>query len=210
MWTLRRRGRSIQQSCKACSRAFVDASRLSRCVSIQLLWFVRRLGSPTGTQGHGSGSSRLGAARISLRIDVATGDAIHPTPATVQYPTLLDDPPPLLRAYPRESVIAEKFEAIVDLGFANSRLKDYYDLHSLLREAAFDLEELKIALGKTFARRGTPPPDALPVGLSKDYAAAHAEAWNSFLERIDAEGRFELREVVEELEGFFAFLWQSS
>jgi hypothetical protein len=72
--------------------------------------------------------ARLGAARISLQIDIGFGDVITPSPVEVEYPTLLDFPAPKLRAYPKETVVAEKFEAMVKLGIANSRMKDFYDL----------------------------------------------------------------------------------
>ena len=154
--------------------------------------------------------AHLGQARISLQIDIAAGDAIHPEPITIEYPVLLGDPAPVLRACPRETVIAEKFEAIVDLGLANSRLKDYYDLDMLVRESAFDRQELEITLEIVFVRRQTSLPDTLPVGLSEDYVMAHTDNWNSFLDTVDATERRELRQVIRDLEAFFQFLWLPS
>ena len=79
-------------------------------------------------------------------------------------------PAPELRVYPQYTVIAEKFEAIVSLGMANSRMKDYFDLWVLLRNADLDQQILEQAVQATFNRRGTALPKALPVGLSDQFA----------------------------------------
>lgn len=90
----------------------------------------------------------------------------------MDYPALLDLPGPRLRTYARETVIAEKFQAMVDLGRANTRLKDFYDIWVLSRLFAFDDDRLARALAATFARRGaalpTEAPDALTPGFSGD------------------------------------------
>lgn len=70
----------------------------------------------------------LNQARIPLQIDIGFGDAITPAPEQIEYPTLFDAPPPLLKAYPRYTLVAEKVEAMIKLGLANSRMKDFYDI----------------------------------------------------------------------------------
>lgn len=82
--------------------------------------------------------SYLGNARIPVQIDVAFGDVVFPPTKPVEYPTLLDFPAPRLLVYPPESVIAEKFQAIVYLGIVNSRMKDYFDLYMLCQHFKFD------------------------------------------------------------------------
>jgi hypothetical protein len=72
--------------------------------------------------------ARLGVARIPIQVDIGFGDAVLPKPEPLDYPTLLDFPAPRLLAYPRETVIAEKFQSMVELGIANSRMKDFFDL----------------------------------------------------------------------------------
>lgn len=72
--------------------------------------------------------ARIASAKVRLQVDVGFGDAVTPEAAMVEFPTLLDFPAPRLRAYPRETVVAEKVEAMVQLGLANSRMKDFYDL----------------------------------------------------------------------------------
>lgn len=73
-------------------------------------------------------AGRLGTARINTQIDIGFGDAVTPAPPEVEFPTILDLPAPRLQIYPRETVVAEKFQAMVSLGIINSRLKDFYDI----------------------------------------------------------------------------------
>jgi hypothetical protein len=80
----------------------------------------------------------LGKVRIPVQIDVGFGDVITPAAVDIEFPPLLETAAPRLKAYPKETVVAEKFEAIVDLGEANSRMKDYYDLVALSRLFGFD------------------------------------------------------------------------
>ena len=127
----------------------------------------------------------LHGAIIPLQVDLAFGEAVVPPPETVELPTLLDFPPIRLRSYPPEVTIAEKFEAMVKLGLANSRMKDYYDVWYLATHRQFERERLRQAVRATFARRGTPVPTQTPGGLSDAFAsdAARESAWRAFLNR---------------------------
>jgi len=147
----------------------------------------------------------LDGARISLQVDIGFGDVVTPAPETVQYPVLLDDlPPPSLRAYPKYTVVAEKFQALCALGMANSRMKDYFDLWVLLREGDLDDAELVRAIRATFARRRTAMPEGIPVGLSDGFAAdAGKQAqWRSFVNKnkLDA---IPLDDLVQSLRAAF-------
>ncbi len=102
------------------------------------------------------------------------------------YPVLLDDlPAPRLRAYPTYTVIAEKLHAIALLGMTNSRLKDYFDLSVLLEREALDADLLANAIKATFERRDMAVPDALPTGLSDEFAhdSSRASLWLAFLKK---------------------------
>ncbi len=129
--------------------------------------------------------SRLENARIALQIDIGFGDAITPDPQSATYPTLLDFPAPLLRAYPRETVVAEKFQAMVALGIANSRMKDFYDIWTLARQFEFDGSTLSAAIRATFDRRQTPTPVTPPLALTADFAIDRSKAiqWTAFLKK---------------------------
>ncbi len=97
----------------------------------------------------------LGKARIPMQIDVGFGDVLVSGPQPLTYPTLLDMPAPMLKGYPRESVVAEKFEAMVKLGTLNSRMKDFYDLWYMARRFDFDGALLARAVSATFSNRKT-------------------------------------------------------
>ena len=97
-------------------------------------------------------------ARIPVQIDLGFGDAVTPGPIEAELPTLLNLPAPKLLTYPRETVVAEKFEATVSLGLPNSRMKDLHDIRTLCRETSFNGRLLTEAMGKTFRRRGTEVP----------------------------------------------------
>jgi predicted nucleotidyltransferase component of viral defense system len=128
----------------------------------------------------------LGNARCNVQLDVGFGDAVTPEPVEEEYPSLLDDQPsPRLRVYPRESVYAEKVEAIAQLGIANSRMKDYFDLLALTREHAMDPALLARAIAATFERRRTPLPDAMPLGLTGEFVRdpEKRRQWAAFLGR---------------------------
>ena len=149
--------------------------------------------------------ARMGAARIPLQIDVGFGDAITPSPTQEQLLTLLDFPQPSILVYPWESVIAEKFQAIVELGMDNSRMKDYFDLHYLAKTQAFDGPMLAQAIQAAFARRRTLLPDEPPVGLLPAFGEDPVKQtqWRAFARKLQIEeGAFSLSEIVADLHPF--------
>ena len=150
----------------------------------------------------------LGGARCHVQWDVGFGDAVTPGPQDMDYPVMLDEfPPPRLRVYPRETVFAEKLEAIATLGIANSRMKDYFDLLALLREQAMAPATLAEAIRATFQRRGTAPPEGVPFGLTDAFAtdAQKQSQWAAFLRRNRLAAPA-LDAVVAELRAFFIAL----
>jgi hypothetical protein len=128
-------------------------------------------------------TATIAGARIAIQVDIGFGDAITPAAIEIDYPALLDAPSPHLRAYPVETVVAEKFEALVTLGIANSRLKDFYDLWVISRTFELRQAVLVEAVQRTFERRGTILPSDIPVGLTDEFAVAWAAQWRAFLGR---------------------------
>jgi len=128
--------------------------------------------------------ARLHTAKPVFQIDIAFGDAITPPADEIDYPVLLSFPAPRLRAYPRDTVVAEKWEAMVSLGAINSRMKDFFDVWVLSRDFAFDGATLAAAIAATFARRGTVIPREPPVALTI-FAddATKRQQWRAFLQR---------------------------
>jgi predicted nucleotidyltransferase component of viral defense system len=125
-------------------------------------------------------------AQIRVVIDIGFGDAIEPGLAELNMPVLLDQPAPRLRAYAQETVIAEKFQAMVMLGRANSRMKDLYDIWVLARSFEFTDDRLPRAIAATFERRKTPIPDTLPIGLTQSFSddPTKQQQWQSFVEDL--------------------------
>jgi len=149
--------------------------------------------------------AHLGTARIDLQIDIGFGDVVHPEPIPLQYPTLLKFPPPKIRGYTPESVVAEKFQALVALGMVNSRMKDFYDIWAITKQFTFEGSDLVAAIQATFKRRQTPIPDSIPRGLSDEFASDPEKAiqWNSFLSRTGLQSVTSgLEQVVQDLRTF--------
>ena len=128
-------------------------------------------------------TATISGARVPIQVDIGFGDAVTPAPVEIDYPTLLGNPAPHLRAYPVETVVAEKFEAMVTLGMANSRLKDFYDLWLITRIFEFGQPVLTDAVRRTFDRRGTALPLETPIGLTDQFATAWGRQWRTFLGR---------------------------
>jgi hypothetical protein len=128
-------------------------------------------------------TASIAGARVPIQVDVGFGDAITQQPIEIDYPVLLDAPSPHLRAYPPETVVAEKVEALVTLGIANSRMKDFYDLWMIATTFRFDGAVLATALRRTFERRGTAWTTDTPSGLSIGFATEKEGQWKAFLGR---------------------------
>ena len=148
-------------------------------------------------------TATLARAKIYVTVDVGFGDAIEPGLEEIDFPVLLDLPAPHLRAYARETVIAEKFQAMVALGRANSRMKDFYDVWVLSKAHEFDKERLAQAIAATFKRRGTEIPQKEPDVFTPEFFrdGSKLQQWSAFIRELSAETPpFET--VVSELAAF--------
>ncbi|MGV8040220.1 MAG: nucleotidyl transferase AbiEii/AbiGii toxin family protein [Thermoanaerobaculaceae bacterium] len=149
--------------------------------------------------------ARLGNARLRVQVDVGIGDAVTPHPEWLEYPSLLDLPRPRLRAYRRETTIAEKLHAMVVLGSLNSRMRDFFDIQALAARESFDGELLASAIRATFERRATPLPVGEPLALSPHFALIEGkpEQWAGFVRRSRPGTAVDgLGEVVEQIRAF--------
>ena len=148
-------------------------------------------------------TASISGARINLTIDIGFGDALEPGAEVIDYPAMLDLPAPRLRAYARETVIAEKFQAMVSLGRVNSRMKDFYDIWILSRSFAFNDDRLSRAIAATFTRRGTAIPTDLPDALTPAFALDEQKQrqWRVFVEDV-ALGPGDLADVIKDLAAF--------
>ena len=100
--------------------------------------------------------ARLERSRVPIQIDIGFGDVVVPKAVSGTVPTLLDFPAPELRCYQPLTVIAEKFQAMIQLGEFNSRMKDFYDVWNIIQHEAIGGAELREACLATFLRRDTP------------------------------------------------------
>ncbi|BAZ10688.1 hypothetical protein NIES4071_25110 [Calothrix sp. NIES-4071] len=130
-------------------------------------------------------TAKLDSISIQVQVDVGFGDAVTPKAEEAEFPAILDMPAPCLLVYPRETVVAEKFQAMVDLGITNSRLKDFYDIWFLCQKFQFQGEILCEAFKNTFSRRKTALPITLPFALTSEFALDNAKQkqWKSFVNK---------------------------
>lgn len=127
---------------------------------------------------------KLGAARISMQVDIGFGDVVVPPAAPIAYPTMLDLPIPHLLGYSMESTIAEKFEAMVKLGILNSRMKDFFDIWFLAHRFNFSGHTLQKAVKATFFTRSTDLP-TFPVAFTPDFSGDPVKdaQWKAFVRK---------------------------
>lgn len=151
-------------------------------------------------------TATLGDAKIPLQIDIGIGDIIVPKPEEIEYPSLLGMTTARIRAYHQETTIAEKFHAMVNLGIANSRMKDYYDIYYLTNEFSIDGKSLKSAIKATFQGRKTIFPQTIPLALSEDFYQNQDKQhqWYGFISKLGFyQTEISLEDVVNHLALFF-------
>jgi len=145
--------------------------------------------------------ARLENAKIPIQCDVGFGDAVTPEPDHIEFPALLDFPAPQLRSYPTYTVVAEKLEAMVLLGEANSRMKDFYDLWFLSQQFEFDGNTLVAAIRATFARRKTKLPESTPDALTIAFSEMKSVQWGAFLRKSKLP-QLEMAAVIDAIRQF--------
>ena len=149
--------------------------------------------------------AKLGNAKIRLQIDIGFGDVVTPAPAQIEYPVLLESSVPSIKAYSKETVVAEKFHAMVILGIANSRMKDFYDLWIMSKQFNFDGSLLTEAIAATFERRKTPLPDDLPLALTEDFSGdtTISQRWKAFVNKLKQSADTPpLNQIISEIKEF--------
>jgi hypothetical protein len=131
--------------------------------------------------------AELAGARMPMQIDIGFGDAVYPEPELVSFPVLLPMGAPLIRAYPREASIAEKFHAMVMLDIRNSRMKDFYDIWFMANTWTFDMASLRKAILTSFERRGSTIPTGVPFALTDDFLndPQKKQQWSAFVGRLN-------------------------
>lgn len=154
-------------------------------------------------------SSYLHTAKLPLRIDIGFSDQIFPEPAKIVYPTLLDFPSPELRGYTPETMIAEKLDAMIRLGLANSRMKDFYDIWTLLHQFEIKPDNIGPVISKVFRNRKTIVQEVPKVFSEDFYRMSTTKArWEAFLKGIGHD-ELSFEKVVVKIRDFFLPILQA-
>ena len=148
-------------------------------------------------------SAHLHTAKLPLRIDIGFSDKIFPKPANVDYPALLDFPSPELQGYTPETMIAEKLDAMVKLGLANSRMKDFYDIWTIVNQFQIKPEKIAPVIREVFQNRKTVVRE-IPKAFSEAFynMPKTLERWDAFLKGIGHDP-VPLEKVIFEIRDFF-------
>jgi len=147
--------------------------------------------------------ARMDNVRLKIQIDFGVGDVMVPGPRIIEYPAVLAGDTIKLLAYPVESSIAEKLQAMVSLGDANSRMKDFYDVWICSQHLDFNVATLLQAIDATFNNRETAIPDGEFEALTTKFVGGHRVQWNAFVKKIgESELTDRFDQVVEDLKNF--------
>lgn len=146
--------------------------------------------------------SYLERTKILVAIDIGFGDAPIPNKAKMDFPVLLNDPIPQVYVYSKESVIAEKLEAIVSLGNVNSRYKDFFDIYTLSQSFSFEGERLQKAIRETFTLRKTPFQPIVAFEEAFIHSPIHQKRWKAFIKKKNAQTEATLSEIISDISSF--------
>lgn len=148
-------------------------------------------------------NATLGSTKSNMQIDIGFKDSVVPDPVFLQYPTILDLPAPKIRGYSWETVIAEKFEAMIKLHTLNSRLKDFYDIHYLASMQTFDSQSLLNAISTTFKKRGLTI-EAEPFIFSEKFIGDKEKQiqWKAFLKKTKVKSYDDFSKVILSIKDF--------
>lgn len=150
------------------------------------------------------GIARMGNVRIPLKIEVSFGHLVTPEPNFVTIPTIIPGEKEIkVLAYTRETILAEKFQTVVQRGMGNTRIKDFFDIRALMRGQFLDGEVVVAAFEATFGRRETEIPTTPPVAFSEEFNRTNGgRAWSNFLKKSGIQERSDFSQVVEEIAPF--------
>lgn len=154
-------------------------------------------------------TAELDTIRQRIQVDVGFGDVVLPPPIKLSYPTLLSDSEiPVVQAYSLETVVAEKFEAMIDLSVFNSRMKDFYDVYQILTTRQIDSRILEESIHETFRNRNTvytPDHSLFTSGFSLD--EARQRMWRAFLTRNHLDTNLDFPTVINKISSILLPIW---
>jgi predicted nucleotidyltransferase component of viral defense system len=153
----------------------------------------------------------IGSTGQFMQIDVGFGDAVTPPASEIKLPSILNMPSAILKSYSRETVVAEKVEAMVSLGIANSRMKDFFDVYKLSQDFSFDGKNLRAAIESTFARRKTVIPGETVKVFTKEFSddPTKRTQWKAFLRRTGGLLEVDFEQVIRAIADFVTPVFQA-
>lgn len=145
-------------------------------------------------------------------VDIGFSDKLINQVELISFPNFLDTfDPPLIKVYPLEAIIAEKFEAIVKLYSINSRLKDFYDIYFLSITKSFEISRLHNNLINTFDNRETSIESRKNIFAEKFKANTDMEKkWQAFLRRNKLPLTYNFYQIVEHIENFIDYSFENN
>lgn len=148
----------------------------------------------------------LGKMSKKIQIDIGYGDKVYPHIQYAKYPSLLDDEIDNIAAYSIETVISEKFEAMLKLSYLNSRLKDFYDIYNIINSYDIIGENIQTAINETLQNRGTLL-EKNPVIFREDFYTDKEKLtqWKYFIKKINIEN-IDFEEVINNLKIFLGYI----
>lgn len=152
---------------------------------------------------------RLHSMKENLSIDIGFGDIVTPSPVQIEYPLLLDDKPAAtLLAYSPETIVAEKFDAMISLSENNSRMKDFFDVYRFIQRGNLNSAILEEAITGTFVNRGTKYQEGHPL-FTEEFAnnSVRQTRWKAFLKRIKYSETLDFPSVMGEIREFLLPYW---
>ena len=158
-------------------------------------------------------TSRMDTIVHPMSIDIGFGDVVTPCPTTIEFPMLLNDIPSItIQAYSIETVIAEKFHAMIVRDVSNSRMKDFFDCFQLLTTGAVDEAVLYDAIKATFDNRKIEYNADLQLFSESFYSdAQRLQQWNVFLKKIQwntpIDFKYVMNIITNRLQGFYNLYW---
>lgn len=149
---------------------------------------------------------KLENLKVSLEIDISTGDEITPKELKYEYDSLFEGKAIYIDSYNIETILAEKIETILRRGQYNARMKDYYDIYFFLTKLKYEinLDILKDAIKNTFTQREA-------FDYLKDYEQIldgivlqerMQDYWNTYKVKNKYAQEIELNDIISELREF--------
>ncbi len=146
----------------------------------------------------------LDRMRQPIKIDISTDDVITPKAIEYDYKLMFEDRTISVLTYNKETLLAEKMQTIINRGIANTRLRDFYDVYSIMNfyEEQIEKRVLYDAFSATCEKRKTIfTKDDIEATLHLISDDLHMEElWEQFKKSNFYVGELEWKSVIDYVE----------